>query len=349
MSDRFDILSLSGGGFLGLYTIAVIAGLEEIAGKPIARCFDLMAGTSIGGIIALGLAAEIPAADIQRAFQEKGPSVVSGRPAPATALATLWDLRRCFLKPKYTTDALRRTIVEFVGEATSMGDLKHRVIVPAVNLTEGHLRVFRTPHHPDFSADRHLKVVDVALATAAAPIFFPLAEIGNALYGDGGLYAYSPALVATHEAEYFLGQAKESISLLSIGTATAHYSSRHALGSHLGLIGWWREQNLPNVVIAAQQDLVDYITAQDLDGRYLRLDVDQSRRPSHQLALDVATPDAQKTILGLAHATLQANINDERLTAFLAHRAPAPTFYHETVSRKTRTDGNATSERAAVS
>jgi hypothetical protein len=63
----------------------------------------------------------------------------------------------------------------------------------------------------------------------------------------------------------------------------------------------------------------------------------------------VATPDAQKTILGLAHATLQANINDERLTAFLAHRAPAPTFYHETVSRKTRTDGNATSERAAVS
>ena len=53
----FQILSLSGGGFLGLYTAAMLAELEERSGKPLNQCFDLIAGTSIGGIIALGLAA----------------------------------------------------------------------------------------------------------------------------------------------------------------------------------------------------------------------------------------------------------------------------------------------------
>ncbi len=60
MLEPFHILSLSGGGFLGLYTVSVLAGLEEETGQPLARRFELLAGTSVGGIIALGLAAEIP-------------------------------------------------------------------------------------------------------------------------------------------------------------------------------------------------------------------------------------------------------------------------------------------------
>jgi patatin-like phospholipase/acyl hydrolase len=212
---RFHILSLSGGGFLGLYSISVLAGLEEHVGAPIARHVDLLAGTSVGGIIALGLAAEVPAAAIKAAFERNGTSIFSHRPAPVTKLEVMRDLYRALWKPKYQAEALHRTIIEIVGADTRLGDLKHRVIVPAVNLTKGKPQVFKTAHHADFRTDLHLKVVDVALATAAAPTYFPIAEIGDSLYADGGLYANSPDLLALHEAEHFLRQPCDAIHVLS--------------------------------------------------------------------------------------------------------------------------------------
>jgi uncharacterized protein len=234
-SMPFHILSLSGGGYFGLYSVSVLAGIEEKVGRPVARCFDLMAGTSVGGIIALGLAAEVSAAEIKSAFERNGTAIFSDRPAPTTWSGTLRDFGRYLRKPKYRPDALRRTIVELVGEETRIGGLKHPVIVPAVNLTKGRPQVFKTPHNIDFCSDLHLKVVDVALATSAAPTYFPVAEIGDALYADGGLYANSPDLLALHEAEHFsirrcrtfissaLAQRRRSfLSLTPTGASLAH-------------------------------------------------------------------------------------------------------------------------------
>jgi hypothetical protein len=89
-----------------------------------------------------------------------------------------------------------------------------------------------------------------------------------------------------------------------------------------------REQRLVNVMIASQQHSVDFMMGHRLESRYLRLDADQSKEQERHLALDVATSDAQKTIRGLADATVQANVNDGRLRAFLAHTAPPPIFHH---------------------
>jgi patatin-like phospholipase/acyl hydrolase len=328
MCEPFHILSLSGGGYLGLYTVSVLAGIEEAAGRPLARNFELLAGTSVGGIIALGLAAEVPAAAIRAAFERNGSAIFSQRAAPTTWWGTVRDLARSIDKPKYQADALRRTIVELVGEETRIGDLKHPVIVPAVNLTKGRPQVFKTPHHVHFRTDLHLKVVDVALATSAAPTYFPVAEIGDALYADGALYANSPDLLAVHEAEHFFQQPASAIHLLSIGTSTSQFSFAHAHGRQLGSFGWWREQRLVNVIIASQQHSVDYMMGHRLAHRYLRLDADQSKEQERHLALDVATEHAQKTIRGLAAATVQSRINDTRLKAFLAHTARAPVFHH---------------------
>jgi patatin-like phospholipase/acyl hydrolase len=326
-STQFHILSLSGGGYFGLYSVSVLAGIEEMAGRPLARRFDLLAGTSVGGIIALGLAAEVPAIEIKSAFERNGTTIFSDRPAATTWWGTVRDLARYVHKPKYQPDALRRTIIELVGEETRIGDLKHPVIVPAVNLTKGRPQVFKTPHHIDFRVDLRLKVVDVALAASAAPTYFPVAEIDDALYADGGLYANSPDLIALHEAEHFFHQPVSAVHLLSIGTTTAQFSFAHAHGRQLGSFGWWREQRLVNVIIASQQHAVDYVMGHRLAGRYLRLDADQSREQERHLALDVATEDAQRTIRGLAAATLQAHINDPRLKPFLAHTARAPVFH----------------------
>jgi uncharacterized protein len=188
-SKPFHILSLSGGGYFGLYTISVLAGIEEASGKPLARSFELLAGTSVGGIIALGLAAEVPAAEIKTAFERNGTAIFSERPVPTSWWGAARDLARYVAKPKYQSDALRQTIAGLIGAETCIGDLKHPVIVPAVNLTKGRPQVFKTPHHPDFRTDLYLRVVDIALATSAAPTYFPVAEISDALYADGGLYA----------------------------------------------------------------------------------------------------------------------------------------------------------------
>lgn len=329
MGHRFNILSLSGGGFLGLYSASLLAGLERTSGAPIAKRFDLLAGTSIGGIVALGLAAEKSAAEITETFAVNGMDIFSDRPVASGWIGSAVDFYRSLLRPKYQSEALRSAIEKLVGVNTKIGDLAHRVIVPTVNLTKGLPQIFKTPHHPSLKMDLNRKVVDVALATAAAPTYFPIAEIDDALFADGGLYANSPDLLALHEAEYFLGQVNEDIHLLSIGTTTAQFSFAHAHGRQLGVWGWSREQRLVNVIIASQQHSVDYIMGHRLAERYLRLDASQSKEQERHLALDVATEPAQKTIRGLADATLQANINDRHLLAFLDHKAAPPIFHHK--------------------
>ncbi|CCJ08219.1 CBASS cGAMP-activated phospholipase [Methylocystis sp. SC2] len=329
MGERFNILSLSGGGFLGLYSATLLTGLEDAAGTPLARCFDLLAGTSVGGIIALGLAAEKPVAKIEEAIASNGIAIFSDRPSPSGGIGSALDFWRSFRKPKYQADALRSVIESLVGAKTKIGDLPHRVIVPAVNLTKGLPQLFKTPHHPSFKTDLHLRVVDVALATAAAPTYFPIAEIDDALFADGGLYANSPDLLAVHEAEHFLGQRIDDIHLLSIGTTTAQFSFAHAHGRQLGIWGWSRDQRLVNVIIASQQHSVNYMMCHRLADRYIRLDAIQSKEQERHLALDIATEAAQKTIRGLASATLQSSINIPLLQHFLAHRAPPPAFHHK--------------------
>ena len=242
-------------------------------------------------------------------------------------LGAMREMARSFFKPKYQAEALRETI-ELVGEHTRIGDLQHRLLIPTVNLTKGRPQIFKTSHHPNFRIDLHCRVVDVALATAAAPTYFPLAEIGDALYADGGLYANSPDLLALHEAEHFLSNSINDIHLLSIGTTTAQFSFAHAHGSQLGVFGWARDARLVSVILASQQHSVAYMMRHRLGDRYLQLDADQSKEQVRHLALDVATTAAQKTIRGLAAATLQTSVNEHRLQNFLLHRAIEPKFYH---------------------
>jgi hypothetical protein len=86
-----------------------------------------------------------------------------------------------------------------------------------------------------------------------APTFFPLHRIAGELFADGGLYANSPDHLALHEAEHFLEQNLEHISILSIGTTTAKFSFSNTGETNLGWMGWMDNQRLPRVMIAAQQ------------------------------------------------------------------------------------------------
>lgn len=325
----FQILALSGGGFLGLYTATVLAELEKITGRSVATSFDLIAGTSIGGIVALGLASGASASKIKSEFENSGARIFGNSPPPTSKFGVLKDILNGAFCSKYNTHVLRETVESIVGKETRIGDLQRAVLIPSINLSKGSPQIFKTPHHVDFRLDLNLRAADVALATSAAPTYFPLAVIGDSLFTDGGLYANSPDLLALHEATHFFKVKEENVRILSIGTTTAQFSFGHTETKSFGIIDWFSGQRLMNVIIASQQKSVDFMMRHRLADKYVRLDAIQSKEQERILGLDVATKDAEKTIRALATATVQANINNPVLQEMLQNMAEATKFFHE--------------------
>lgn len=298
----FRILSLAGGGYLGMYTACVLAELEARAGEPLARRFDLIAGTSVGGILAIGLAFELPMEAMKRLFIEHGARIFSTRSLPSGAIGKLMDLARSVMGPKYTGKALHDALAKHLGERT-LAQARHRLVIPAVNVTHSLTKVFKTPHSPKSSGDEDVRAVDVVMAACAAPAYFPAVRIGESLYADGGMFAVAPDQVALHEAEHFMGIDADSVSMLSIGTATANYAPSEGIAFDDGAVGWLSEGRLILTLISVQQQHVEAMMEDRLGERYVRLDA--TWPPKARLGIDVATPEAKRTLERLARETIQ--------------------------------------------
>ncbi|HEX7438392.1 MAG TPA: CBASS cGAMP-activated phospholipase [Caldimonas sp.] len=296
------VLSLAGGGFLGLYTAVVLEGLEARAGEPLGRRFDLIAGTSIGGLLALALAYEVPMSRLVRLFVDQGPAVFSSRDLPSGAVSRLLDLSRSVLGPKYSGAALRQALLAELGERR-LADALHRVVVPAVDVDQCETKIFKTPHVAASEGDGDLRAVDVAMAACAAPAYFPAVRIGRRLYADGGLFAVAPDQVALHELEHFMGIAPGRVSMLSIGTATAHYRPAEGVRDDAGAVGWLSGGRLVLTLLSTQQQHVQAMVEDRLADRYLRLDADWPAEAG--LGIDVATPKAVEVLSTLARKTLR--------------------------------------------
>lgn len=298
---NFRILSLAGGGYLGLYTAFVLAGLEARAGEPLARRFDLIAGTSVGGLLALALAFEVPVATVVTLFRERGAEIFSTRGLPTSRVGRLIDLTRAVLGPKYSGDALRKALVE-IFEQRRLQDAPHRLVVPAVNVSLSQTKVFKTPHGEASGGDERVLAVDVAMATSAAPAYFPSVKVGRHLYADGGMFAVAPDQVALHEAEHFLGIPPERVEMLSIGTATAGYKPADGVDADDGAVGWLSDGRLILTTVAVQQQHVQAMLEDRLGTRYQRIDAEWPEEAG--LGIDVATPEAAETLVRLAERTL---------------------------------------------
>lgn len=297
------LLALSGGGFLGLFTGHVLQALEESANEPLARRFDLLAGTSIGGVLALALAFELPAARIVSVIEDYGEAVFSSRDAPGNALARLVDLSRAVGGPKYSGHALRDALRRHFGNAT-LGDAVHPVVIPAVDIARSHAKIFKSPRRGRTERDRRLPVVDVAMAACAAPAYFPSVDVGGHLYADGGIFAVAPDLLALHEMEHFDGVPPRRMRMLSIGTAARHFRPTQPLQADAGAIGWLAEGRLMLTLISAQQQYVAAMMADRLGDRYLRLDADWT--PGAGLGIDVATRPAREHLARAARRVVAA-------------------------------------------
>jgi len=296
----FRVLSLSGGGFMGFYSALLLAEIEDRIEGPIAERFDLVAGTSIGGIIALGLAAGVPARDIVASFERHGEAIFSGRSAPRSPHQLAIDVMRYIRGAKYTSDALAATISEILGEM-KMSDLGTRVLVPAVDIDAGRPHIFRGP---GCARSGPLRALDVALATSAAPTIFPMHVIDGIHYADGGVFAQSPDILAMTEAKARFKQCEEDIAMLSVGTTTQGFEFGPLRSPSLGLTDWVENQRMLRLSWAMQQQCAGLVVGETLGARYLRLDSPQSTHDAAVLGLDVAAPEARSRLRAMARSRI---------------------------------------------
>lgn len=313
---RFQVLSLSGGGVRGLYTACVLEGLEARAGVPLNQCFDLIAGTSIGGILAAGLALGRPASEVRAIVERAAPDLFPAR-------GGAWRAVKGIFRARFSSAPLRAVIEEVVGADTRLADLVTPLLVPAVGLTAGAAQTFRSPHHGAHAQHAGTRLVDVALSTAAAPLVFPAARIGEAEYLDGGFIAHAPDSLAVHEAQVFFGRRRADIFMLSVGT-TLDLTALAAGGNpSRGLLWWMARNRLSEVAMGAQQALSQQLAREALGDRYLTINTPRSRHQAGAVALDRADARALATLKAMARHALDDSAAIPGLPRFLAHRARA--------------------------
>ena len=211
--EMFRILSLDGGGIKGIFPASVLTYLEEncLAGKSIGEYFDLISGTSTGGIIALGLGAGLSARDVMNLYVSEGHRVFP--PAQRIKSRRFWNRIR---RNRYDRTALDDLLEQFLG-GKKLKDSKYRLLIPATEAKHGDPAVYKTPHHPGYYLDGDKPMAEVAAATSAAPTYLkPVLQDGYILV-DGGIWANNSTMMALVEALTCFSVQREQIAILSIG------------------------------------------------------------------------------------------------------------------------------------
>jgi len=284
------ILSIDGGGIKGIFPAAVLAGIEErlLGGGSVGRYFDLITGTSTGGIIALGLAAGLTAGAVRDLYLNHGGAIF---PTPGGRFVSgmMRKLRQARQLATYVYDRapLEALLREALGERL-IGDSICRLNIPAFEGRHSEVYVYKTPHHQDFRLDAKEKMITVALATAAAPTFFRSLPNDGYVMVDGGVWANNPAMIAVVDALSCFDLDRHRVSVLSIGcgadpfivtrklmggglwhwkkviSAAMHLQSQNALGQARLLIGAERVLRIEPPAYTPPIEMDDYPRAKSL-------------------------------------------------------------------------------------
>lgn len=241
--ERFQILSLDGGGIKGLFSAAVLAAIEEDLDITVTDYFDLIAGTSTGGLIAIGLGLGLKPREIVEFYLREGPGVFPNRLG--------WKYFQHWIYRKFSSTnleiALKRCFKEY-----RFGDSKKRLVIPSYNLGADDVYIFRTAHDRKLRRDYKVPAWQVAMATSAAPTFFPAVQaVDNTRLVDGGVWANNPAMVALVEAYGTLNIPLENIAMLSIGTSDS-VSERAKELNDGGVLTWVRKKDVVDIIMRGQ-------------------------------------------------------------------------------------------------
>ena len=333
----YRVLSLDGGGMRGIYTAAFLARLTDQFGRvrgksalDLGRGFDLITGTSTGAIVACALAVGRPMSEIVGLYREHGPKIFPHRIAGmASAICRAMQGSRYV---RAGDKALREALEAVLGDTTMLDVYCGRGIslsIPAVLMSEHRAWVFKKTPCSGVRDDNY-QLVDVCMATSAAPIHRSLAAIDDPntsggpqqVFADGGLWANNPIMVGLVDA-LTVAPPDRQIELFSLGTCPRPGGDQLDAGSaHRSMLDWWLGANVAPLSISAQDFAFDHMArlvanAISNCGRSIRRvrfpnqPVPASMMP--YLGLDDTRKEAMDRLMGQAHtdADLTKSVCDD--------------------------------------
>lgn len=219
------ILCLDGGGIVGTQPASFLASLEEGLDRPIGEYFDLIAGTSTGGILAIGLGLGLSAKELLQLYVERGPHIFGADGIGlSNYLMRVGRWMKHWVAPKHDAGALRRELEAILGQKR-LGEARTRLLIPAWDPAHRSVYIFKTAHHPRLKTDYVRMAVDAAMATAAAPTYFKRHTTAEHVgLFDGGVWANNPIALAVVEAISVLQWPASSLRVLSLGCVNEVYA-----------------------------------------------------------------------------------------------------------------------------
>jgi patatin-like phospholipase/acyl hydrolase len=266
------VLALDGGGIRGIIPAVVLAEIERVAGRPACRLFDLIAGTSTGGILACALTVPDASGEPRHTAEElvglyrtQGPGIFA---------RSLWQRigsAEGLLDEKHDDDGLERALATYLDGA-KLSDALTRILVTSYDLEAREPFFFKSWRTDE--PGRDFLMTTVARSTAAAPTYFE-PELAHPLDGgppralvDGGVFATNPGMCAYAEAQRL--QPGDRTTVLSLGTGQLTMPIAFTAARGWGLLEWVRP--LIDVVFDGVADTVEYQLGQVLaDGDHTRL------------------------------------------------------------------------------
>ena len=266
-AEAFHILALDGGGTRGIYTAQLLAKIEQAFGIHIRTCFDLIAGTSTGAIIAGAAVSDIPMAEIVELFETETPYIFRRR----------WYRIPLFLS-KYPSEQLAQVIAKHIP-ATPLDEITTPLMITSSEIAKSEVHIFRSDYGSRDSeiAPTHKKVClrDTILASCAAPTFFAPKSVEDLLLADGCLWANNPSTIAATEALSAFGKEPQEIRMLSVGTGHSVNMYRNRRG--WGFITGWGGAKLTSYVMTLQAQASAHTAKLLLKGNYLRINPEIDR------------------------------------------------------------------------
>ncbi|MBD2099043.1 patatin-like phospholipase family protein [Trichocoleus sp. FACHB-591] len=313
MSRLIKVLAIDGGGIRGVIPAMLLAEIEKRTGQAIAELFDVIAGTSTGGILALGLTkpnasgkSAYSAANLVHLYEAEGARIF-----PKSSLSKI----RGLVNQKYPAIGIEAVLRQYFGDAMLSQALK-TVLVPSYD-TELRRPYFFKSRKAKADSDRNFPMATVARATSAAPTYFePLqAKSSQGLvpstFIDGGVFANNPAMCAYVEARKNHPEAHDFL-VVSLGTGELTTSFNYAQIKNWGLLEWARP--IFNIVSDGVSDTVDYqlqelLANEETPPRYYRFQASlhalgKLDRGNH---IDNASPENIAFLKRIAQNTIHTN------------------------------------------
>lgn len=311
------VLSIDGGGIRGIVPAVVLAEIERLAGRPVCRLFDLIAGTSTGGILACALtvpddtgAPRHTAEELVGLYRTQGPEIFA---------RSLWhriESVEGLVDEKHDAGGLERALATYLDGA-KLSDALTKILVTSYDLEAREPFFFKSWRTAE--PGRDFLMTTVARSTAAAPTYFepdlahPLDGTAPRALVDGGVFATNPGMCAYAEAQRIAPG--ERTTVLSLGTGELTMPIRYAVAKDWGLLEWVRP--LIDVVFDGVADTVEYQLREVLaDGDHMRLQTELDRASD---ALDDASARNLALLEEQARDLVAARSDDlERVVAQLS-------------------------------